>query len=64
MIKCPCTKECPSRTPECRKTCEAYREYEEYKREDYAQRTKKVQFADDIICLERRRSKNRLKGIR
>ena len=64
MIKCPCTKDCPDRIVECRKTCSAWKEYEAQKRADYAQREKSLQHLDDLISIERRRAKKRMKGIR
>lgn len=64
MIKCPCEKTCPERTAECKRTCPRWAEYEAAKFDDYAERQKKMQHVDDVISVERRRSRNRLRGNR
>lgn len=37
-VKPPCGKVCPLRTVTCKRTCEKWKEYEEAKRVEYAQR--------------------------
>ena len=46
--KHPCSKDCPERTAECKKTCEKWKPYEAQKREDYKHR---AQMSDTIGAL-------------
>ena len=57
MIKCPCSKECPSRSVECRKTCRPWIEYEADRRKEYERRRIKNDEADARIKMERQRHK-------
>ena len=43
LIKNPCTRDCPDRAAECKKTCEAWIEYETIKKADYAKRQAKYE---------------------
>ena len=57
MIKCPCTRDCAERSAECRKTCEAFIEYDIERLEDYKRRKTLNDEADARIKMERRRQK-------
>lgn len=58
MIKCPCTKDCPDRTAECRKTCShGWSEYEAGRMREYDRRRVMNDEADARIEMARRRHK-------
>ena len=57
MIKCPCTKDCPDRTAECRKMCEAFAAYEKDRLANYERRRVMNDEADARIEMARRRHK-------
>jgi len=39
-MKQPCQRDCPNRSPTCRKDCEAYKEYRKFKEAEYESRRK------------------------
>lgn len=43
--ECPCTRECPKRSPTCRTTCPEGKEWYEKKRQEYEEREKKREHA-------------------
>ena len=45
-MKSPCVKDCPNRKMRCREDCEAFKEYEAFKKEQYEERQKQFMMAD------------------
>lgn len=37
-MKCPCTKDCPRRTCNCRSVCREFKEYDQQRMEGYVER--------------------------
>lgn len=37
-MKCPCTRDCAMRSADCRRTCGAFRAYDEQRMQEYIQR--------------------------
>lgn len=57
--KHPCSKECPERTVECKRTCEAWKQYEAEKMEDYKHRAEVSDTIGAVIQMERGHWKRR-----
>ena len=55
--KQPCQKDCPGRTPECKKACERWKAYERAMHEEYKQRVVDFEITDSLIQGDRRRMK-------
>lgn len=51
----PCGRDCPKRTAECRKTCEAWAAYEAWKFADYKRRKKLGEESSAVNTLEVKR---------
>ena len=57
---CPCSKDCPERTAECKKTCKRWKVYEEAKKVEYAQRKERCEQKDALVCMVKNRKKKGL----
>lgn len=53
----PCRKDCEGRTPECKKTCERWKEYEKIMHREYEARKTDFMLKDAEFDAERRRGK-------
>ena len=55
--KHPCRKDCADRTPECKKTCEVWKAYEQQMHAEYKERVTDFMLKDAAYDAERRRGK-------
>lgn len=52
-MKCPCTKDCPYRSCNCRSVCREFKEYDQQRMEGYAERDRQRAKAHDTTKKER-----------